>query len=73
MEMGGARALVYVPLDRCRFSRHFGISHILMTSAVFELWGFSLFTAGWVELGFWFKCRWIGGVSAKILVNYTFQ
>ena len=25
IEMGGARALVQVPLDRWRFSRHFGI------------------------------------------------
>ena len=32
----------------CIVNRYFGISHILMTSAVFELWGFSLFTAGWV-------------------------
>ena len=71
--MGGARALVQVPLDRGRFSRHFGISHILMTSAVFELWGFSLFTAGWVELRPWFKYRWIDGVSAEISVNHTFQ
>ena len=71
--MGGARALVQIPLDRWRSSRHFGISHILMTSAVFELWGFSLFTAGWVGLGPWFKYRWIGGVLADILVNYTFQ
>ena len=71
--MGGARALVQVPLDRWRFSEHFGISHISMTSAVFELWVFSLFTAGWVGLRLWFKYRWIGGVSAEILVNYTFQ
>ena len=41
--MGGARALVQVPLDRWRFSRHFGISHILMTSVVFELWFCFLF------------------------------
>ena len=45
--MGEARALVQAPLDRWRFSGHFGISHISMTSAVFELWSFSLFTAGW--------------------------
>ena len=36
-EMVGARALVRAPLDRWRFSRHFGISHISMTSAVSEL------------------------------------
>ena len=35
--MEGARALVQVPLDRWRFSRHFGISHISLTSLVFEL------------------------------------
>ena len=26
-----------------------------------------------MELGFWFMYRWIGGVSAEISVNYTFQ
>ena len=41
--MGRARALVQLPLDRWRSSRHFGISHIFMTSAVFELWVFSIF------------------------------
>ena len=37
------------------------VEHFLMTSAVFELWGFSLFTAGCVGLGPWFKYHWKGG------------
>ena len=39
------------------------VEHFLMTSAVFELWSFSLFTAGYVELKPWFMYRWIGSVS----------
>ena len=39
VQMGGASALVQLPLNRWRFSRDFGVSHILQSSVVFEFWG----------------------------------
>ena len=31
MKRGGVRAMVHVPLDRCRFSGNFGIRHFALT------------------------------------------
>ena len=36
-------------------------------------WRFSAFLSRWVGLGPWFKYRWMGGVSAKILSYHSFR
>ena len=38
--MGGATALVQVPLDRWSLSGHFGIRHFELTLIVYEIWSF---------------------------------